>query len=85
MERRDLIRAAAVTSAGALVGLDALWPSSYAAPSAADKSGIWEPLIENWPLVPIHAVLLGDGQVLTYGTDGQANWTGTVFYDIWNE
>ena len=50
VKRRDLMRAAAVTSGGALVGLDALWPSSYAAPSAdtaPNKSGTWKPMIGN--------------------------------------
>jgi hypothetical protein len=37
-----------------------------------------------WPLIPIHMVLLPDGRVLTYGTDGQGNQTGQFTYDVWN-
>ena len=37
-----------------------------------------------WPLIPIHAVLLGDGRVLTYGTDGSGKQTGYFIYDVWS-
>ena len=37
-----------------------------------------------WSLIPIHAVLLGDGRVLTYGTDENGKQTGYFCYDVWN-
>ncbi len=40
--------------------------------------------VANWPLVPIHVVLLPDGRVLGYGTDGQGNQTGQFTYDVWD-
>ncbi len=40
--------------------------------------------VVNWPLIPIHAALLPDGRLLTYGTDGQGNQTGQFTYDVWD-
>ena len=37
-----------------------------------------------WPLIPIHAMLLPDGRVLSYGTDGNGTQTGRLIYDLWN-
>ena len=86
MKRRDLVRAATATSAGALAGLAGLRQFSYGArgaPSDSAKTGRWSALAA-WPLIPIHAVLLGDGRVLTYGTDGNGKQTGYFIYDVWN-
>jgi hypothetical protein len=86
MKRRHLVGAAAVTSAGALAGLGGLLQFSYAARGAttgSNKAGGWSALAA-WPLIPIHAVLLGDGRVLTYGTDGSGKQTGYFIYDVWN-
>ncbi len=49
------------------------------------SSGAWQsPVENNWPLIPIHAVLTPDGRVLTYGTDGDGNQTGYFIYDVWD-
>lgn len=40
--------------------------------------------MHNWPLIPIHAVLLPDGRVLTYGSNGQGQATGFFIYDVWD-
>ncbi|RZI82397.1 MAG: DUF1929 domain-containing protein [Rubrivivax sp.] len=40
--------------------------------------------VASWPLIPIHAVLLPDGRVMSYGTDGQGNQTGQFNYDVWD-
>lgn len=50
--------------------------------------GRWSAVFD-WPLIPIHVVLLPDGRVFSFGTDdgspqGQAVPTGAFFYDIWN-
>jgi len=45
--------------------------------------GSFGPVV-NWPLIPLHMVLLPDGRVMTYGTDGQGNQTGQFIYDVWN-
>lgn len=37
-----------------------------------------------WSLIPIHAVLLPDGRVLTYGTNPNGKQTGRFYYDLWD-
>src|SRR4051794_10526617 len=91
MKRRDLIRSAALAAAGTTVGLGGLsqFPR-WAAAAGSAKLGAWSsglgvPLDQSrWPLIPIHAVLLGDGRVLTYGTDGSGKQTGYFIYDVWD-
>ena len=47
--------------------------------------GAWlSPESDNWPLIPIHAALLPDGRVLTYGTDDAGTQTGYFIYDVWD-
>src|SRR3954451_12776762 len=91
MKRRDLIRSAVLVAAGTTVGLGGLsqFPR-WAAAAGSAKLGAWSsglgvPLGQSrWPLAPIHAVLLDDGRVLTYGTDGSARLTGYFIYDVWD-
>ncbi len=50
--------------------------------------GDWSELLE-WPIVPIHSVLLPDGRVLTYGSTvetggGPEVISGGLSYDIWD-
>ncbi|MCA9839222.1 MAG: DUF1929 domain-containing protein [Trueperaceae bacterium] len=45
--------------------------------------GHFGPVI-NWPIIPIHAVLSPEGELLTYGTDKNGRQTGQFFYDVWN-
>ncbi|MBT9608425.1 MAG: DUF1929 domain-containing protein [Aquabacterium sp.] len=40
--------------------------------------------VVNWPLIPMHVVLLPDGRVMSYGSDGQGNQTGQFIYDVWD-
>jgi hypothetical protein len=54
-----------------------------ALPSAsAARIGAWSPLVP-WPLIAIHATVLPDGRVMTYGTDKNGKQTGKFFYDVW--
>lgn len=63
-----------------------------------NASGQWSG-VYNWPLEPLHAALLPDGRIMTYGTngagiqgarevtrDGNGNATGlgTLLFDIWD-
>lgn len=49
-------------------------------PNAASR-GIFGPVLP-WPLIPIHAALLPDGRVMSYGsTDPQ---TDQIYYDVWD-
>ncbi|MGF1597637.1 MAG: galactose oxidase-like domain-containing protein [Acidimicrobiales bacterium] len=76
-----------------------MWPSTGAATAVAgagpafgmttpapglglDRDGHWGP-VEDWPLIAIHAVLSADGDVVTYGTDGDGVQTGRFSYDVW--
>jgi hypothetical protein len=45
--------------------------------------GAFGPVV-SWPLIPLHVVLLPDGRVLSYGTDGQGNQTSQYTYDVWS-
>ena len=67
----------------ALLGLTA-WPL-MPVQAALDTyvKGSFGPVV-NWPLIPIHVVLLPDGRVLGYGTDGKGNQTGQFTYDVWD-
>ena len=52
-------------------------------PADAYQKGMWSPVF-NWPLIAVHAVLMPDGRVLTYGTDGTGKQTGFFIYDVWD-
>src|SRR5262245_4333247 len=53
------------------------------APSDAHLRGAWS-AVSSWPIMPIHAVLLPDGRVLTYGTDASGRQTAFFNYDVWD-
>lgn len=57
--------------------------SAQAAPWDAFTKGSMGPVV-NWPLIPIHVVLLPDGRLLSYGTDAKGNQTGQFIYDVWD-
>ena len=40
--------------------------------------------LANWPLIPLHAVLLPDGRVLSYGSNSGGQQTGRFIYDVWS-
>ncbi|WP_162851346.1 galactose oxidase-like domain-containing protein [Panacagrimonas perspica] len=52
----------------------------------ASAVGKWGPLV-GWPLIPIHAALLPDGRILSYGTqtpgDNGPPISGAFTYDLW--
>lgn len=58
------------------------------APTDAAAKGAWSE-VNDWPLVPIHVLLLPDGRVLSYGTTtpvggGDTIISGGLHYDLWN-
>lgn len=58
--------------------------SLAAAPAVSNNvDGAWSPVMP-WPLISAHAVLMPDGRVMTYGTDGQGKQTGYFIYDVWD-
>ena len=52
-------------------------------PADANLKGMWSP-VTGWPLIAVHAVLMPDGRVMTYGTDGTGKQTGNFIYDVWD-
>lgn len=40
--------------------------------------------VTSWPLIPLHAALLPDGRLMTYGTTSTGVQSGLVSYDIWD-
>ena len=52
-------------------------------PSDAHLKGMWSP-VYTWPLIPIHAVLMPDGRVMSYGATSAGVQTGFFSYDIWD-
>jgi YVTN family beta-propeller protein len=70
-----LLRSAVLTIGATLAGVSAA--------SANSTIGAWSPVIA-WPLIAIHAVLMPDGRVLTYGSDGNGDQTGFFIYDVWD-
>ena len=61
------------------IGNAALEPE---ADTNAHINGAWS-AAANWPLMAIHAALLPNGSVITYGTNAQGD-QGAYVYDIWN-
>lgn len=49
----------------------------------AQYSGHFGPVVA-WPLIPIHAVLLPDGRVMSYGTDGAGVQSARFQYEVWS-
>ena len=52
-------------------------------PADAATKGVFGPVI-NFPLIPLHAVLMPDGRVLSYGSKGDGTQTGYFIYDVWD-
>jgi len=44
---------------------------------------MWSP-VYNWPLVAVHATLLPDGRVLTFGSSATGQQGATGIYDVWD-
>jgi hypothetical protein len=59
-------------------------PPSPSAPVAGSRSlGAWSSLVD-WPLIAIHAALLPDGRVMTYGTNESRSGYSRFYYDIFD-
>jgi YVTN family beta-propeller protein len=53
-------------------------------PAAANStSGAWS-AVKPWPLIAVHAVLMPDGRVLTYGTKSDGTQKAAFIYDVWD-
>ena len=52
-------------------------------PPAAHSGGAWGPVFD-WPLIPIHSVLMPDGRVMTYGSRPDGSSTAYFNLDLWD-
>ena len=57
--------------------------AAAAAPAGDPVRGTFGPQVA-WPIMPIHAVLLPDGRVMSYGTDRNGVQTAYYDYDVWD-
>ena len=64
--------------------LGLLFTGAQALAAGEDVTGTWEPTVYNWPLIPVHAVLMPDSRIMSYGTDGTGKQTGFFIYDVWD-
>ncbi len=51
--------------------------------NANNVAGAWSS-VKPWPVIAVHAVLMPDGRVLTYGTKTSGQQTAIENYDIWD-
>ncbi|MGI9452458.1 MAG: galactose oxidase-like domain-containing protein [Geminicoccaceae bacterium] len=51
--------------------------------SANNTVGAWSAVID-WPLVGIHATLLPDGRIMSYGANMEGVWNSEMIFDIWD-
>ena len=58
-------------------------PSGPAPVSGSRINGAWSSVVD-WPLLSIHAALLPDGRVMTYGTDINAAGNSRFMYDVFD-
>lgn len=70
-----------------LTGLDFAAPDLFAPMAPADinagTQGWWGD-VAGWPINAIHASVLGDGRVMSYGTNASGTQGAQFIYDIWN-
>jgi len=68
---------------GSAVGAASRTLSAAELPVGDPATGTFGPQV-TWPIMPIHAVLLPDGRVLSYGTDRNGAQTAYYDYDVWD-
>ena len=52
-------------------------------PADAPTRGLWSP-VQSWPLNGLHAAVLPDGKVLSFGTTPDGNTQNGRYFDLWN-
>ncbi len=56
---------------------------SLVSTKAASSDGAWS-TVGSWPFIPIHAGVLPDGRLITYGSTPDGEQGGHLQYDIWD-
>lgn len=58
--------------------------SLAALPAAANNVvGAWSP-VYSWPVIAVHAVLMPDGRIMSYGSKADGQQTASFIYDVWD-
>jgi DNA-binding beta-propeller fold protein YncE/mono/diheme cytochrome c family protein len=70
-------------SAGLLHACGGGGSGGVASPADARQKGQFS-AVHDWPLIPIHAVLMPDGRVLTYGSHPDGRSTAYFSLDVWD-
>ena len=78
-----LLLAAGLAATAALTPAPAAAAPPINGGPAAHRDGVFGPVFA-WPLNAIHAAMLPDGRVLTFGTDGDGNQGASLIYDVWD-
>ncbi len=65
------------------VSLSAALLATTVPASANNSVGAWS-TVHSWPLIAVHAVLMPDGRVLSYGTTASGQQTGNSIYAVWD-
>jgi len=81
-EQPDAKAQAATTSARRARAMNVVPPGTTIPADAAQK-GMYGRL-SNWPVIAVHAVLMPDGRVMSYGTKPDGQQTGYFNYDLWD-
>ena len=74
---------AAPSSTEGRVKAQAVFTPTTPIPADANVRGMWGE-VTAWPLIPLHTVLMPDGRVMSYGTDGNGTQTAHTIYDVWD-
>ncbi len=72
---------------GSIYSIDFATPATFgpvANPNASAAQNGWWETPATWPVVGIHAAVMADGRVMTYGTDLGAAQGAQFTYDIWD-
>ncbi len=72
-----------VAVAGAAFGFWWQEKNRQVTPSEYHLTGAFGPVV-SWPVIPIHLVLLPDGRVMNFGSDGKGNQGAQLAYDVWD-
>jgi len=59
-------------------------PIIRSAPTASAINDGWWDSLQDWHIIPVHTIVLSDGRVLSYGTDGACTQSGRWNDDVWN-
>lgn len=80
MSRRSFMASLAGAAA-----LSALPKSAWSIPSGTGSNitGCFGPLLD-WPIIPVHAALLPEGRVMTFGTDTDGKAGAGLIYSVWD-